>query len=279
MMSTPWRVVILTMLPQIVDGYAALVRGLGHEPVAAVSARRRAFGEPATPFAAPMVADVDERLDVVFASRSRSLARVFRAFEPDLVLCTGFPWLVPAEAIAVPRLGIVNGHPSLLPRYRGPFPVAWAVRKGETEIGLSYHLMDAQFDTGPLLAQTRFALDDGDDMMSIQPRLAAAAQELLPIVFDRLARGERGDEQEGGDYFSHFEEAYSVVDTTSTAEEVHRQVRAWRFIPPIMPQRGPWLERAGGRVRLLRTSLEEVQGAEVLDCADRPLWIVECEPA
>ncbi len=53
----------------------------------------------------------------------------------------------------MPRLGIVNGHPSLLPRYRGPFPIAWAIRNGETEIGMTFHLMDAAFDTGNVLAQ------------------------------------------------------------------------------------------------------------------------------
>ncbi len=60
----------------------------------------------------------------------------------------------------MPRLGIVNGHPSLLPHYRGPIPVAWAVRNGETEIGLTYHLMDEQFDTGNVLAQAPIPLDD-----------------------------------------------------------------------------------------------------------------------
>ena len=62
----------------------------------------------------------------------------------------------------MPRLGIVNGHPSLLPRYRGPFPIAWAVRNGETEIGMSFHLMDAAFDTGNVLAQKAIPLDDDD---------------------------------------------------------------------------------------------------------------------
>ena len=73
----------------------------------------------------------------------------------------------------MPPLGIVNGHPSLLPRYRGPFPLAWAVRNGEREIGLTYHLMDAEFDTGNLLAQAAIPLDDddtrGDALRAIRP--------------------------------------------------------------------------------------------------------------
>lgn len=277
-MAAPWRVVVITVLPAVAQLYAQLVRDLGHEPVAVLAPRRRARGAPPNPFAAAHVADDQPELDVLFASSRRSLARLLRAYEPDLAICTGFPWLIPAEAIAVPRLGIVNGHPSLLPRYRGPFPVAWAVRNGETEIGLSYHLMDAAFDTGNVLAQTAIPLVDDDTEENLFARFPAAAAELLPVVFDRLARGEGGDPQEGGDYQSEFEEAYRTIDPSQTAAAVHRQVRAWSFVPPI-GEAGPFLARDDRRVRVRRSSLTEVQGAERLECADGPLWLVETEPA
>jgi methionyl-tRNA formyltransferase len=279
MSSTPWRVVIITVLPVIARGYAEVVRALGHEPVAVIAPRRRVPGAPPTPFAAEHVAEDPEELDVLFASSKHSLAPLLRTYEPDLALCTGFPWLIPAEAIAVPKLGIVNGHPSLLPRYRGPFPIAWAVRNGETEIGMSYHLMDAQFDTGNVLAQTPIPLAEDETEETLFARFPALTWELLSVVFDRLARGDRGDPQVGGDYQSVFEPDYGFVDLTQTAEEVHRQTRAWSFIPPILPLMGPLFERDGTRVRLLRTSLTEVAGAERIECADGPLWIVEAAEA
>jgi methionyl-tRNA formyltransferase len=173
----------------------------------------------------------------------------------------------------------VNGHPSLLPRYRGPVPVAWAVRNGEREIGLTYHLMEAQFDTGPILAQKRVPLDDDDTMLTLWPKLGQAATELLPLVFERLARGERGEKQEDGDYQSLFDDDYAFVDTGRTAGEVHRQVRAWSFAFFGRNERGAILERAGERRRLVKTSLTDVEGAERLDCADAPVWVLESEPA
>jgi methionyl-tRNA formyltransferase len=275
MSSAPWRVVIITVLPVIARGYAEVVRALGHEPVAVIVPRRRVPGAPPTPFAAEHVADDPEELDVLFASSKHSLAPLLRAYEPDLALCTGFPWLIPAEAIAVPKLGIVNGHPSLLPRYRGPFPIAWAVRNGETEIGMSYHLMDAQFDTGNVLAQTPIPLAEDETEETLFARFPALTWELLSIVFDRLARGDRGDPQVAGDYQGVFEDDYRFVDLTLTAAEVHRQTRAWSFVPPILPAMGPILERDGTSVRLLRTSLTEVPGAARIECADGPLWILE----
>jgi methionyl-tRNA formyltransferase len=279
MAGTPWRVVLITVLPVVAKGYAEIVRALGHEPVAVIVPRRRAPGAPPTPFAAEHVADDPHELDVLFAATKRSIAPLLRGYQPDLALCTGFPWLIPAEAIEVPTHGIVNGHPSLLPRYRGPFPVAWAVRNGEREIGFTYHLMDAQFDTGNVLAQKRIPLGEDETMESLFGQMPELTAELLPIVFDRLARGDRGDPQEGGEYQSLFEDDYRLVDLTQTAAEVHRQVRAWSFVPPVLPELGPILERDGTSVRLLRTSLTEVAGVERIECADGPLWVVETAPA
>ncbi|HXK13927.1 MAG TPA: formyltransferase family protein [Gaiellaceae bacterium] len=279
MATAPWRVVLITVLPVVAKEYSGIIRALGHEPVAVIVPRRRRSGAPPTPFAAEHVADDPEELDVLFASSKHSLAPLLRGYEPDLAICTGFPWLIPAEAIDVPKHGIVNGHPSLLPRYRGPFPVAWAVRNGETEIGMSYHVMDAHFDTGNVLAQRRIPLTEDDTMETLFARFPAVTPDLLATVFDRLGRGDRGDPQEGGEYQSAFEPDYSFADLTQTAAEVHRQTRAWSFIPPILPLMGPLLERDGTRIRLLRTSLTEVAGAERIECADGPLWIVESAEA
>lgn len=280
MTTAPWRVVFITVVPPVVQGYREIVRALGHEPVAVIASRRRAPGNPPNALAPKMVTDAPEGLDLLFVEKRKSIAPLLRAYDADLAICTGFPWLIPAEAIAAPRHGIVNGHPSLLPRYRGPFPVAWAVRNGEREIGMTYHLMDAEFDTGAILSQAAVPLGDEDTWDELQAKLAVLTPQMLAEVFERLAAGDRGDAQAGeGEYQSVFEGDYWYVDLTQTAAHVHRQARAWSFMPPVMPVLGPILERDGTSVRLLRTSLTEVAGAERIECADGPLWVVESAPA
>jgi methionyl-tRNA formyltransferase len=275
----PWRVAIITVLPIVVQNYSEVIRELGHEPVSVITPRRRTLAAQPMPFAAAHVADDPPELDILFAATKHSLAPLLRTHAPDLAICTGFPWLIPQEAIDVPRLGIVNGHPSMLPRYRGPFPIAWAVRNGEREIGMTYHLMDAGFDTGNVLAQTSMPLGEDESEETLFERFPAVVSELLPIVFERLAAGDRGDPQDGGEYQSMFEDEYWSIDPSQSAADVHRQVRAWSFIPPIAAGLGPVLERDGERIRVTRSSLTEVDGATVLECGDGPLWIVESEPA
>jgi methionyl-tRNA formyltransferase len=280
--DAPWRDVIVSQIPMVAHANADFTRSIGHEPVAHVAARPRAelADQPQMrEWAANLLIEGPRDLDLVYPAGRDALARVLRAYGPDLVLCTAFPWRMPAEALAVPRLGCVNGHPSLLPRYRGPTPVAWAVRNGESEIGLTYHLMDEQFDTGAILAQKAVPLAADDTDETLWPKFGAASAELLPLVFERLGRGDRGEPQEGGDYQSLFDADYVLVDPGRAAHEIHTQVRAWSFAPFGKGERGPILERDGERLRLLRTSLVEVEGAERLECADGPVWILESETA
>lgn len=284
MAAAPWRVAIISQVGAVARGYAEIVRALGHEPVVHLACRQRRRDEEvpasAREFLSQMLFDVPWGIDLVYPATKARIEPVLRAYEVDLALCTAFPWRIPAGAIEVPPLGIVNGHPSTLPFHRGPAPVGWQIRDGRTEIGLTYHLMDEQFDTGSVLAQGAVPLEDDDTLDTLWPKFGALSAELLPRVFERLAAGDRGDAQEGGSYQSLFEDDYVPVDVTQNAEEVHRQVRAWAMTPfSAAAERGPILERGGERIRIVHSSLTEVAGAERLDCADAALWIVGSEPA
>src|SRR5262249_30646998 len=137
-------------------------------------------------------------------------------------------------------------------------------------------LMDAEFDTGNVLTQGTAPLDPEETMESLIPKLEGLSIELLPKALARLATGDRGEAQSGGEYQSGKDLARIVqVDLAQSAAAAHRLVRAWSFVPPIAPVRGPVLD---GRL-LLKTSLTEVEGAERLECSNGPLWVVESESA
>jgi methionyl-tRNA formyltransferase len=242
------------------------VPALGHE-IVGVIVGRPTTGDPEAFLEAVPGADV------LFPASPRSLEPLLRACEPDLGLCAGFPWRVPQEAIDVPRHGIVNSHPTLLPKGRGPFPWAWAVRLGETELGITFHYMDATFDTGNVLAQKPIPFAEDDTHETFSAKLEDATRELLPEVLAKVEAGDPGMPQGTAQYQPAFEPEYAVVDTGRSALEVHRQVRAWSWVP-LRARRGPVLDGE----RLVRTSLTEVPGARRIECADAPLWIVESAP-
>jgi methionyl-tRNA formyltransferase len=270
------RVVLISQIVPAVQGLYRMLQSSGHEVVALLLAREGAerYGDLST-----LLDQVPGELDVVMPAARARVAPLLRGYEPDVAFCGGFPWKIPAEAIAVPRLGIVNGHPSLLPRYRGPSPMAWAVRNGETEVGFTFHYMDAELDTGPILAQARIPLGDEHGWEELGPKLMQATAELFPTVLERLDREDPGDPQpDGGEYFSFFEPEYVWIDWSSPAAEIARQVRAWRFHSVVPGERGALAEIDGETVRVLRVSLEPAEG-RAMECGVGTIWIVETEPA
>jgi methionyl-tRNA formyltransferase len=275
------RVVIYSMVLPAVLGLEAIARAQGFEPVAVIAPRLREDPDEGSleRFRA-LVEGAPAGLDVCIADAKDSLERLTTAYEPRLGLCVGYRWLLPPEVLAVPELGIVNGHPSLLPRHCGPYPFAWAVREGDTELGMTYHLMDEDFDTGPILAQGSRPMPEEVSFPTLQPVLAELSLELLPRALARLEAGDRGDAQptSGATYAGPFGDDYRYVDWSLPARAIHRQVCAWSFnFEPDTP--GPLAELDGETVRLVATSLADPgDGARRVETGDGPLWIVESEP-
>jgi len=273
-----WRIVIVTRIAPVLAGFDAVVRDAGHEPVALMSMRDVDGRYGSLPDIGELVTSAAPELDVLLPARRSTIAPLLASVEPDLVVCMGFPWKVPPDALAVPRLGWLNGHPSLLPRHRGPLPVAWAIREGDEEIGITFHRMDAELDTGPILAQRRYPLGELQPPDTFYPELGVLVGEALAEALERLAAGDEGTPQpEGGGYESFFAEEDVWLDLTRPAVEVHRFAWAWRYAMSSVGTHGALLELDGTPVRVLATSLTAVEGARWLDCRDGPLWVVETE--
>jgi methionyl-tRNA formyltransferase len=272
------RIVLVSQVPQAVQGLVPFLSAAGHEPVALLCSREHA-GRYGNAFD-ELVRDAPAELDVVIPARREGIAALLSRYEPDVFICVGFPWKIPANALEVPKLAAINGHPALLPRYRGPSPVSWAIRNGEREIGYTWHRMDADLDTGPILAQGSVALEDAHSWEELEPRLVPIVVELLTVALARAEAGDPGDPQEpeAGDYFPFFGDDYVWIHRSRSLDETYRQVQAWRFASATDGPRGALVEVDGETVRVLRTSREPAEG-RALECADGTLWIVESEAA
>jgi methionyl-tRNA formyltransferase len=176
-----------------------------------------------------IVASVRRDLDILVTTHLSHLASMLRPLEPDLIYTTGFTWKLPPELLALPRLGSVNSHPSLLPRYRGPNPLYWHFINDEAQGGLTMHRMDAEFDTGPILVQRSFEIGSDDDVDSIVPKLLAIGGPMIPEMLQAVAAGVPGTPQpvEGASYAPLCTDADRRLDWTHPATQLRNQVRGW----------------------------------------------------
>jgi methionyl-tRNA formyltransferase len=274
---TGWRVVIVTRILPVALGFHAALRDAGHNPVALLTIRDT-DGRYGGFDLAGMLDSLPAELDILMPARRSSIAPLLESVQPDLAVCMGFPWKVPADALAVPPLGWLNGHPSLLPHHRGPVPVAWTIRAGEDQFGVTFHRMDPELDTGPILAQKTVPVGELCEPDELYGRMGPIVIEVLGEALANLAAGAEGVPQDGGDYQGFFGDEDAQLDFSRPAAEVHRLIWAWRYTIAAGELHGALAELDGGTVRVLASSLTEVEDAVRVDCADGPIWLVKTEP-
>jgi len=122
--------------------------------------------------------------------RQGGLVEQMQSLKPEVAVVAAYGRILPPEVLAVPPKGVLNLHPSLLPRYRGPAPVAAAILEGQTMTGVTIMLMDEGMDTGPILAQQATYIMPGEKVEQLTWRLFHLGAELL---LDVLPRWEKGD--------------------------------------------------------------------------------------
>ena len=111
------------------------------------------------------------------------------ALAPDLIVVAAFGQILKGPMLDLPPHGVVNVHPSLLPKYRGPNPFYWVLERGERETGVTVHYMDEGVDTGDTILQQTLQIASSESERSLQRRSAALAASLLLRAIDLIANG------------------------------------------------------------------------------------------
>ena len=180
--------------------------------------------------------------------------------KPDLILLSDFGQILNKEVLDLPRLGAMNLHPSLLPKYRGASPIASAILGGEKETGVSLMMMAPKIDQGPLLAQIKIDVDDDDDSLSLEKRLAVAAVKLLFHTLPRIIKNSlksMAQEEKDATSTHKFKKEDGLISWEKTPEEIDRQIRA------LYPWPGSYTNIDQKRLIIHKAHLEE--GKLVLD--------------
>ena len=149
--------------------------------------------------------------------------------EPDLMVVAAYGQILPREVLSLPRLGCVNIHASLLPRWRGAAPIHRAILEGDAETGVTVMQMDVGLDTGDMLAKRRLPIQAGETAGELHDRLAKlgaeALLEAMPGILAGELQGEPQDESQAT-YARKLEKSESWIDWHRPAEAIARQVGA-----------------------------------------------------
>jgi methionyl-tRNA formyltransferase len=202
----------------------------------------------------------------------------FHALEADLAVVVAYGLILPPAILDGPRLGCLNVHASLLPRWRGAAPIQRAILAGDSITGVTIMRMEPGLDTGPMLARARVPVEDKTSG-ELHAELAEIGAGLLVETLTQLGelKPEPQDEREAT-YSPKIDKAEARIDFSKSAELIEREVRAFAPFP------GAWFQLDGERIKLLKARTIGVNGAEgtVLDdeltiaCGDaaiRPLTL------
>jgi methionyl-tRNA formyltransferase len=152
-----------------------------------------------------------------------------RGWNADLFVVCDYGQILASETLATARLGGINLHGSLLPRYRGAAPIQWAIFHGETETGVSVIHMTPRLDAGPVLVQERLAIEPNETAGQLEPRLAALGPGAVFEAIELLAAGKiEGIPQNPSQSTKapRLKKTDGLVDWRRSAEEIRNQVRA-----------------------------------------------------
>jgi methionyl-tRNA formyltransferase len=155
-------------------------------------------------------------------------------FKPDVIVVAAFGQILPKSVLALPRLGCLNIHPSLLPRFRGASPVASAILAGDDFGGVSIVVMDEGLDTGPVLARAQIPILDRDTTGSLSAKLSWLGAQLLGEVLVSWNRGERSpqpQDESKATYCGPITKDEGEIDWRRPAVDIWRRVRAFNPWP------------------------------------------------
>ena len=233
----------------------------GHDVVAVVTQPDRPAGRGRELHRSPVkVQALDEMIPVLQPEKARGdeFIAQLRAYEPDLSVVVAYGQILKPEVLAVPRLGSVNIHASLLPGLRGAAPIQWAIIRGVETTGVTIMKMDAGLDSGPMLLRVEEPIEPDETGCELGDRLSEIGAEALVEALALLEAGQLAEEEQDhslASYAPKLDRETARIDWSRAAAENARWIRGLDDVPGAWSPLG---ER--GPVKLFRPRVESASG-------------------
>ncbi len=222
------------------------------------------FGTPS--FVKPVLDALQKNFEVTKHVSALDLPKIdeLKKSQPDLFVVAAYGKILPKEVLDVPKLGAINIHPSLLPKYRGPTPVQSAILAGEKKSGVSIIKLDEQVDHGPILEQVELEFEPDETSESFYDKSFKLGAEILPDVIKRYEKEEvelKAQDDSKATFTKDLKRDDGFIDPQNppTKDKVERIIRAYH------PWPGAWTKFNGKILKLLPKNIVQLEGKKPVD--------------
>ncbi len=247
--------------PEFATPALAALLDAGVEVAGVITQPDRPAGRGRQPAASPVKRLAAERGLAVFQPakiKDPEAVEYVRRISPEVIVVVGYGQIIPRAVFELPRLGTINIHASLLPKYRGAAPIQWAIANGETVTGVTTMRIEAGFDTGDILLQREYRIGPEETAPQLSARLAAGGAELLLETLSRLERATitpRRQDPAQASYAPILKKEDGRIDWTSSAPRIAGRVRGFD------PWPGAYTTFRGQLLHLRKVSLPSCDAA------------------
>lgn len=283
-LQTPLRIIFMGTPEFAVPTLQALIDS-PHEVVAVYSQPPRPVGRGHKVQPSPIQALAEMHkipVQTPTSLKSNEAQDIFASYKADLAVVVTYGLILPKAILESPRLGCLNIHVSLLPRWRGAAPIHHALLAGDTETGITIMQMDEGLDTGPMLTQKAFPITDTTTVSELYKTLAQTGAKLLLETLPAFSQGEltpKPQPETGATYAPKITKEMGKLDWTLSAQELERKVRA------LNPWPGTWFEWKDQNIKVRKAKVvpRNGQAGVVLDdqltiaCGQDSLQLIEVQ--
>ncbi|NQV00859.1 MAG: methionyl-tRNA formyltransferase [Parcubacteria group bacterium] len=195
---------------------------------------------------------------------------------PDLIITADYSQIIPKNILDIPKLGCLNLHPSLLPKYRGPSPIQTAILKGEELTGITIMLMDEKMDHGPIIVQEQIPIDNNDNCQTLEEKLSEKTSNLLIKTLPQYVQSKIkpiSQDHNKATYTKIFTRQDGQIDWKQNAKQIERMIRAF------YPWPGTWAIFNEKRVKILKAKAVNQQDKAAIKTKKGYLLLELVQPA
>ena len=229
----------------------------GHNIIAVITNPDRPKGRGMKMIASPVKEFcIQKSIPVLQPEKIKDIKDTLIQLNPDLFCVVAYGKILPKDILKIPKLGSVNVHASLLPKYRGAAPIQWAVLNGEKTTGVTTMFMDEGMDTGDIILKQEVEIGENETTGELWERLSKIGGRLLIETVDKIEKGIAPREKQGNDFTlaPMLKKEISKIDwENKTAQEIKNQVRG---LNPIM---GAYTTYNGKKIKIWKADKIETQ--------------------